>query len=108
MHSPPVSTAATAAAAATAATAATAANKPFVTVQNTVNTVLKTVGAAAYIVSFAVVHQFLQQHYARRCLGSFWSAAFSTDHSPVCALLKKSLEGFSVLPLIPALALRGL
>lgn len=69
--------------------------------------ILKTVGAAAYIVSFAVVHQFLQQHYARRCLGSFWSAAFSTDHSPVCALLKKSLEGFSVLPLIPALALRG-
>ena len=69
--------------------------------------ILKTVGAAAYIVSFAVVHQFLQQHYARTCLGSFWSAAFSTDHSPVCSLLKKSLEGFSVLPLLPALALRG-
>jgi hypothetical protein len=68
---------------------------------------LKTVGAAAYIVSFAVVHQFLQQHYARTCLGSFWSAAFSTDHSPVCSLLKKSLEGFQLLPLLPALALRG-
>ena len=69
---------------------------------------LKTVGAAAYIVSFAVVHQFLQQHYARTCLGSFWSAAFSTDHSPVCSLLKKSLDGFQLLPLLPALALRGI
>lgn len=70
-------------------------------------TVLKTVGVAAYVVSFAVVHQFLQQHYARNCLGSFWSAAFSADHSPVCGLLKKSLEGFQLLPLLPALALRG-
>lgn len=69
--------------------------------------VLKTVGVAAYIVSFAVVHQFLQQHYARTCLGSFWSAAFSADQSPVCGLLKKSLEGFQLLPLLPALALRG-
>ena len=70
-------------------------------------TVLKTVGVAAYVVSLAVVHQFLQQHYARTCLGSFWSAAFSTDHSPVCSLLKKGLEGFQLLPLLPALALRG-